>query len=49
MQMTKRPRVSLGKMIAEEFLRPLMLTQATLADAMGVSINTPETENPAHW
>jgi addiction module HigA family antidote len=40
MQMTKRPPVSVGEMIAEEFLRPLMLTQAALADAMGVSRKT---------
>jgi addiction module HigA family antidote len=40
MQMTKRPPVSVGEMIAEEFLHPLMLTQAALADAMGVSRKT---------
>jgi addiction module HigA family antidote len=40
MQMTKHPPVSVGEMIVEEFLRPLMLTQAALADAMGVSRKT---------
>jgi addiction module HigA family antidote len=40
MQMTKHPPVSAGEMIVEEFLRPLMLTQAALADAMGVSRKT---------
>jgi addiction module HigA family antidote len=40
MQMTKRPPVSVGEMIAEEFLHPLKLTQSALADAMGVSRKT---------
>lgn len=40
MQMTKHRPVSVGEMITEEFLHPLMLTQGALADAMGVSRKT---------
>ncbi len=40
MQMTKRCPVSVSEMLIEEFMRPLGLTQAALADAMGVSRRT---------
>lgn len=40
MNVTKRQPVSVGEMIAEEFLAPLALTQGQLADAMGVSRKT---------
>ncbi len=36
MIMTKRKPVSVGEMLAEEFLKPLRLTQTALAAAMGV-------------
>lgn len=36
MLMTKRKPASVGEILAEEFLRPLELTQGALADAMGV-------------
>jgi addiction module HigA family antidote len=36
MLMTKRRPASVGEILAEEFMRPLALTQAALADAMGV-------------
>src|SRR3954447_26323154 len=36
MLMTKRKPVGVGEILAEEFLRPLGLTQADLARAMGV-------------
>lgn len=34
--MTKRKPVRLGEILVEEFMQPLGLTQAALADAMGV-------------
>ena len=36
MVVTKRKPVSVGEMLTEEFMNPLGLTQAALADAMGV-------------
>jgi addiction module HigA family antidote len=36
MLMTKRKPASIGEILVEEFLRPLGLTQADLAEAMGV-------------
>src|SRR5215467_5947140 len=33
---TKRKPVSVGEMLIEEFMRPMGLTQAALAEAMGV-------------
>ncbi|HVZ69070.1 MAG TPA: HigA family addiction module antitoxin [Rhizomicrobium sp.] len=36
MLMTKRKPVSVGEILTEEFMRPMGLTQAALADAMGV-------------
>ena len=36
MLMTKREPVSVGEMLVEEFMRPMGLTRARLADAMGV-------------
>ncbi len=36
MHMTQRRPVTVGEMLIEEFMRPLGLTQAALADAMGV-------------
>jgi antitoxin HigA-1 len=36
MMMTKRKPVSVGEMLVAEFMEPLGLTQAALADAMGV-------------
>ena len=36
MLMTKRKPVSPGKILVEEFMRPMGLTQAALAEAMGV-------------
>jgi len=36
MIMTKRKPVTVGEMLAEEFLKPLHLTQTALAAAMGV-------------
>ncbi len=38
--MTKRAPVTVGEMISEEFLEPLAITQARLAQAMGVSRRT---------
>jgi addiction module HigA family antidote len=40
MIITKRQPASVGEMIAEEFLRPLRITQGQLAEAMGVSRRT---------
>lgn len=40
MNITKRPPVSVGEMLTEEFLSPMELTQGQLAEAMGVSRNT---------
>jgi len=40
MNITKRQPVSVGKMITEEFLVPMALTQGQLAEAMGVSRKT---------
>ena len=40
MNITKRPPVSVGEMITEEFLLPMGLTQGQLAEAMGVSRKT---------
>ena len=34
---TKRKPVSIGKILIEEFMRPMGLTQAALAEAMGVA------------
>ena len=34
---TKRKPVSVGEMLIEEFMRPMGLTQAALAEAMGVA------------
>ncbi len=36
MLMTKRKPVSVGEILTEEFMQPLGLTQAALAEAMGV-------------
>jgi addiction module HigA family antidote len=36
MLMTKRRPASVGEILSEEFLQPLNLTQAALAEAMGV-------------
>jgi addiction module HigA family antidote len=36
MIMTKRKPVSIGEMLAEEFMKPMRLTQIALAKAMGV-------------
>ncbi|MBA3895880.1 MAG: HigA family addiction module antidote protein [Sphingomonadaceae bacterium] len=36
MLMTKRKPVSVGEILTEEFMTPMGLTQAALADAMGV-------------
>ncbi|MCW5770473.1 MAG: HigA family addiction module antidote protein [Rhodospirillaceae bacterium] len=36
MQTTKRKPVTVGEILVEEFMRPLGLTQAALAEAMGV-------------
>lgn len=36
MLMTKRRPASVGEILTEEFMEPLELTQAALADAMGV-------------
>jgi addiction module HigA family antidote len=36
MLMTKRKPVTVGEILVEEFMRPLGLTQAALAEAMGV-------------
>lgn len=36
MLMTKRRPASVGEILSEEFLQPLRLTQAALAEAMGV-------------
>ena len=36
MLITKRKPVTVGEMLIEEFMEPLNLTQAALADAMGV-------------
>lgn len=38
MNITKRKPVSVGEMITEEFLVPMEVTQAQLAQAMGVCI-----------
>lgn len=40
MLQTKRKPVSVGEMITEEYLTPLKITQARLAEAMGVSRKT---------
>lgn len=40
MNITKRQPVSIGEMLTEEFLAPMALTQAQLAEAMGVSRKT---------
>ena len=40
MNITERRPVGVGEMITEEFLVPLQLTQAQLAEAMGVSRKT---------
>src|SRR5215470_16196841 len=34
---TKRKPVSIGEILIEEFMRPMSLTQAALAEAMGVA------------
>jgi addiction module HigA family antidote len=36
MLMAKRKPASVGEVLTEEFMRPMALTQAALADAMGV-------------
>ena len=36
MLMTKRRPASVGEVLVEEFMRPMSLTQAALAEAMGV-------------
>jgi len=36
MLMTKRKTATVGEILIEEFLQPMKLTQATLAEAMGV-------------
>jgi len=36
MLMTKRKPVTVGEILTEEFMQPLALTQAALAEAMGV-------------
>lgn len=36
MLMTKRKPATIGEILSEEFMQPLDLTQAALADAMGV-------------
>jgi antitoxin HigA-1 len=36
MLMTKRKPASVGEILVEEFMEPMRLTQAALADAMGV-------------
>ncbi len=36
MLMTKRKPVSVGEILTEEFMEPMRLTQAALAEAMGV-------------
>ncbi len=40
MDITERQPVSVGEMLTEEFLVPMRLTQAQLAEAMGVSRKT---------
>ncbi len=40
MNITRKQPVSVGKMITEEFLEPLELTQGRLAESMGVSRKT---------
>jgi addiction module HigA family antidote len=40
MNITKRKPVSVGEMLTEEFLEPLVITQGQLAEAMGVSRKT---------
>jgi len=40
MNLTKRKPVSVGEMLNEEFLAPLQITQAQLAEAMGMSRKT---------
>ena len=40
MNLTKRKPLSVGEMLTEEFLAPLRITQARLAEAMGVSRKT---------
>ena len=37
MSTTKRKPVSVGEILIEEFMRPMGLTQAALAEAMGVA------------
>jgi plasmid maintenance system antidote protein VapI len=36
MLMTKRKPSTVGEILVEEFMKPISLTQAALADAMGV-------------
>ena len=40
MIITKRQPVSVGEMLVEEFIEPLGITQARLAEAMGISRRT---------
>ena len=40
MNITKRKPVSVGEMLTEEFMIPAQITQATLAEFMGVSRKT---------
>ena len=40
MILTKRQPVSVGEMLVEEFIVPLSITQAQLAEAMGISRRT---------
>ncbi len=40
MIITKRQPVSVGEMLVEEFIEPLGITQAQLAEAMGISRRT---------
>ena len=40
MNITKRQPISVGEMITEEYLVPLVITQGQLAQAMGVSRKT---------
>jgi plasmid maintenance system antidote protein VapI len=40
MLMTKRKPATVGEILVEEFMRPMQLTQAALAEAMGSSAST---------
>ena len=40
MLMTKRKPATVGEILVEEFMRPMGLTQAALAEAMGFSAST---------